>query len=129
MYSGSGRKPVLQRLKGGGTAHSRSCGLKGKKNTNIHVCVFFSQSRRPASPPSYCRNGAYYARPSSEVGAAAKNVTTTFPQLSAYRCRQSHDEKNFNLLRPAPLSGSGQLLSKSLYSALPRRKTRLVHFR
>jgi len=44
---------------------------KVKKNANIHVCVFFLKGGVLPPPPSYCRNGAYYARPASEVGPAA----------------------------------------------------------
>jgi len=39
-----------KRLKGGGTAPSRSCGLQGRKKANVHVGFFSVLGRLPASP-------------------------------------------------------------------------------
>jgi hypothetical protein len=39
-----------KRLKGGGTAPNRSCGLQSKKKANVHVGFFSVLGRLPASP-------------------------------------------------------------------------------
>ena len=49
------RKPVLQRLKGGGTPTAVAVGCKVEKNANIHVCIFFcyrAASCRPTTTPT-----------------------------------------------------------------------------
>jgi hypothetical protein len=55
MYSGSGRKPILLRLKGGGDKPLPVVGVcKEAKNANVHVYVFcnsLAASCRPAATP------------------------------------------------------------------------------
>jgi hypothetical protein len=54
-YGRSGHKPNYQRLKGGGAAHSRSCGLRGRKKCKRPCLHFFlkqAASCRPAAVPA-----------------------------------------------------------------------------
>ena len=64
LRSRSGRKPVPQRLKGGGAVHGRSHGQRSRKKRN-HPCLhfFLSKSGIHAAPPPYCHSGSLSAHP------------------------------------------------------------------
>jgi hypothetical protein len=73
----SGRKPVLQRLKGGGAAPGRSRGPGSRKKRKRPCLRFFPHRRLPASPPLYRRNGAYFARPAFRLPITHSVISPT----------------------------------------------------
>jgi hypothetical protein len=73
----SGRKPVPQRLKGGGAAPGRSRGPRGRKKRKRPCLRFFPHSRLPASPPLYRRNGAYSAHPAFRLPITYSLISPT----------------------------------------------------
>lgn len=46
----SGRKPFINRSKGGDSPRPVAGGREEEKNANVHVCIFFCSGRRPAAP-------------------------------------------------------------------------------
>jgi hypothetical protein len=55
--------PSFYGSKGEGQPPPRGRGLKGKKNANVHVCVFFVKGGILPPPPPHRHGGAYSARP------------------------------------------------------------------